>query len=97
MAELNLEKPQNAYEQYLKAIAEKLAGNEVGDIQTPPSNAYEQYLKAISERIPNPGHTPIMTTAPTSDNTDGLVIVVLESEPDTYYNGYYYIITGEEV
>ena len=33
------------------------------------------------------------TTAPTANNTDGGIrIVVLSSEPATYYNGYYYII-----
>lgn len=36
---------------------------------------------------------PILTTAPSSANTNGLKIVVLSSEPATYYNGYYYIIT----
>lgn len=36
---------------------------------------------------------PILTTAPSSANTNGLIIVVLSSEPATYYNGYYYIIT----
>lgn len=35
------------------------------------------------------------TTTPTADNTDGLKIVVLDSEPATKYNGYLYIITGE--
>lgn len=35
------------------------------------------------------------TTAPTADNTDGLKVIVLDSEPDTKYNGYLYIITGE--
>ena len=34
-----------------------------------------------------------LTEAPTSDNTNGLIFVVLDTEPDTYYNGYYYIIT----
>ena len=34
------------------------------------------------------------TTAPTAANTDGLKIVVLSSEPATYYDGYLYIITG---
>ena len=36
-----------------------------------------------------------LTTAPSQDNTSGLLqIVVLSSEPATYYDGYYYIITG---
>lgn len=37
---------------------------------------------------------PILTTAPSSNNTaGGLIFVVLDSEPATYYDGYYYIIT----
>ena len=35
----------------------------------------------------------VLITAPTSANTSGLKFVVLDSEPSTYYNGYYYIIT----
>ena len=36
-----------------------------------------------------------LTTAPSSANTSGkLKFVVLSSEPATYYDGYYYIITG---
>ena len=36
-----------------------------------------------------------LTTAPSADNTSGrLEFVVLDAEPATYYNGYYYIITG---
>lgn len=38
--------------------------------------------------------TKYLTTAPTAANTSGnLIFVVLSSEPGTYYNGYYYIIT----
>ena len=33
-----------------------------------------------------------ITTAPTANNTDGLKIVVLTSEPATYYDGYYSIL-----
>lgn len=37
---------------------------------------------------------PYLTTAPSSANTSGkLKFVVLDSEPSTYYDGYYYIIT----
>ena len=36
---------------------------------------------------------PYLTTAPSADNADGLKIVVLDEEPATYYDGYYYIIT----
>ena len=40
------------------------------------------------------GGLSYITTAPTSDNTSGgLIIVVLPSEPATKYNGYLYLIT----
>ena len=40
------------------------------------------------------GQLPYLTTAPSADNTSGfLKIVVLDAEPATYYDGYYYIIT----
>lgn len=35
---------------------------------------------------------PILTTAPTSANSDGVKIVYLESEPATKYSGYIYLI-----
>lgn len=35
---------------------------------------------------------PILTTAPSSANTDGVKIVYLESEPATKYSGYIYLI-----
>ena len=37
---------------------------------------------------------PYLTTAPSADNTSGIKIVVLSSEPATKYSGYLYIITG---
>lgn len=40
------------------------------------------------------GGLPYSTTAPTSNNTDGIKIVVLSSEPSTKYSGWLYIITG---
>lgn len=41
-----------------------------------------------------PSQMSYLTTAPTSANTSGnLIFVVLSSEPATYYDGYYYIIT----
>ena len=46
-------------------------------------NTYKLYINSI----------PYQTTAPTANNTNGLKIVVLDTEPDTYYDGYYYIIT----
>ena len=39
------------------------------------------------------GQLPYLTTAPTSANADGVKIVVLSAEPDTYYAGYLYFIT----
>ena len=49
-------------------------------------NTYKLNIKAI----------PYLTTAPTADfSGPGLKIVVLDAEPATYYNGYYYIITEE--
>lgn len=41
-----------------------------------------------------PSSMSYLTTAPTADNTDGIKIVVLSSEPATKYNGYLYIITA---
>ena len=40
------------------------------------------------------GVIPYTTTAPTANNTTGLKIVVLSSEPATKYDGYLYIITA---
>ena len=37
---------------------------------------------------------PYLTTAPSADNTDGIKIVVLSSQPSTLYNGYLYLILG---
>lgn len=61
---------------------------------TDKSNWNEKYTKP-STGIPSTdiASLPYLTTAPTSDNTDGLKIVVLNSEPSTRYNGYLYIIT----
>lgn len=48
----------------------------------------------ITFGIPLPSGFPYTTTAPTADNTDGnLKVVVLSSEPGTKYNGWLYIIT----
>ena len=38
---------------------------------------------------------PYLTTAPTSANPNGLILVVLDSEPAKKYEGYIYIIGGE--
>lgn len=40
----------------------------------------------------NVSSLPILTTAPTSANSDGVKIVYLESEPATKYSGYIYLI-----
>ena len=41
---------------------------------------------------------PILTTAPISANTEGgIIIVVLSSEPATYYDGYLYLIQDSQV
>lgn len=37
---------------------------------------------------------PIITTEPTADNTDGIIICVLSSTPTNRYNGYLYLILG---
>ena len=39
-----------------------------------------------------PSSMQILTTAPTADNTSGIKIVVLSSEPATKYNGFLYLI-----
>ena len=40
---------------------------------------------------------PFLTTAPTSANTNGkLIVVLLNAEPQTRYDGYLYLIVGEE-
>lgn len=36
---------------------------------------------------------PIVTTAPSADNTDGLIICVLDSDPAQKFNGFLYIIS----
>lgn len=41
-----------------------------------------------------PSSMSYLTTPPNADNTDGIKIVVLSSEPATKYNGYLYIITS---
>lgn len=39
------------------------------------------------------GQLPYLTAAPTAANADGIKIVALSAEPDTYYDGYLYLIT----
>lgn len=48
--------------------------------------------------IPTPSGINYLTTEPSSANVDGdLKIVILDAEPTTYYDGYYYIITETAV
>lgn len=35
---------------------------------------------------------PILTSAPSGDNANGVILVYLESEPETKYSGYIYLI-----
>ena len=72
-------------------------------ISTPYANQnYAMYVgldASGSVRTWNPAEVdmgiPYITTAPISDNTSGkLIFVVLASEPQTRYAGYYYIILG---
>lgn len=50
--------------------------------------------KNIDDRlISENGALPYITTAPDSDNDDGIIIVVLSAEPEEYHEGYLYIIT----
>lgn len=53
------------------------------------------YILSHSDTTESPsGSVNYLTTAPTADNTDGdLKFVVLDSEPETKYDGYYYLIT----
>ena len=61
----------------------RLAKGTAGDLLRAGTNGPE-YSNAL----------PYLTTAPSADNTDGLKIVVLSSDPSTKYNGYLYLITG---
>lgn len=71
------------------AIDEAATAN-VGDVLTADSNG------EASWQTPAPASgVAYLTTAPSAANTAGdLKFVVLSAEPATYYNGYYYIITG---
>lgn len=37
---------------------------------------------------------PVITTAPSAANTNGIIICILSTEPPTKYDGYLYLITG---
>ena len=66
----------------------RLAGGTAGQFLTMNSGATAPQWTTLAG-------IPYTTTAPTAANTDGtLHFVVLAAEPATYYNGYYYIITG---
>ncbi len=54
----------------------------------------KKFAKEYTDSVVDMG-VPYITTAPTSDNTSGkLIFVVLASEPQTRYAGYFYIILG---
>lgn len=75
------------------AKKENLA-NKVNEINGNSTTEYPSE-KAVKDYVD--GHKPetiaYLTTAPSEANTNGLKFVVLDSEPATYYDGYYYIIT----
>ena len=78
---------------YLEAIAEKegipdYSEASEGDVLTKGSTGLEW------SSIPIPSKINYITSAPTADNTTGLIICVLSTEPGTKYNGYLYIITS---
>ena len=75
------------------AKKENLA-NKVNEINGNSTTEYPSE-KAVKEYVDThkPEAISYLTTAPTSANTNGLKFVVLDSEPATYYDGYYYIIT----
>lgn len=63
-----------------------LAVNEDGDgvafIENAPKSIIAKSVELLEE-------------APTEDNPNGLKFVLLDEEPETYQNGYFYIIKGE--
>jgi len=61
-----------------------------------PQSRIEELLAELVESLQSVTASGVayQTTAPTSDNTDGLKFVVLSEEPATKYSGYLYIITG---
>ena len=60
----------------------RLAKGNTGDILKAGENSI-YYAKGL----------PVITTAPSSANTDGIIICVLHEEPATKYDGYLYLIT----
>lgn len=75
-----------------------VGGTSVNGVATPTrlakGNNGELLRVNSSGNLAYGNNLPIITTAPSADNTDGLIICVLSSEPATKYNGYLYIITG---
>ena len=53
----------------------------------------EVLIPIEDQYLPNVQRLDYLTTAPTATNTDGLKVVVLTSDPVTFYNGYIYYIT----
>ena len=62
------------------------------DLPVPDTLDNGSLVKIVSGQYSLSTGLPILTTAPSSVNTDGLKFVVLTSEPATYYDGYYYLI-----
>lgn len=93
------------YPRFLKCRQNSLAWNNISydDLYVSSSNSLgkvivcgsntEGYNYALG-RIGSDYGLGVLTTAPSADNTDGIKIVVLSSEPATKYNGYLYIITA---
>ena len=72
---------------------------EIGNINTMPSASgeYENMLVVgdNDDGLTFTNGLPYLTTAPSANNTEGNIkIVVLSSDPATKYSGYLYIITG---
>ena len=93
----------NAVYNYLEInVSNKTMIFETGDMKTNyewikvPSAEAGKLLMADSSGYCNLTNAlPILTTAPSSANTEGgLIIVVLSSEPATKYAGYLYVVVG---
>jgi len=69
----------------------------VNYVQTPTKiKDTGKILKFDGEKVIPSNSLPYITEEPTADNLEGLIIVVLDHEPNTKYEGYLYIITESE-
>lgn len=69
------------------------AGNTSANPTLAGTEAALESLKLNGVNYKNqPSSMQILTTAPSADNTSGIKIVVLSSEPATKYNGFLYLI-----